>query len=273
MEIELVHIGIGTSHGDDFVYSRPGGVGATWVFMLLPVALEIDTHSGREISRAGDCILHDPGFPQMHRALPGGFHNDWMHFRGRQVPSLLRECQVPMNELLRIASTDFIRVGMRELQREFSERGLHWRRRSAALTADLFWQLSRRLNAANEKPATRAEREHQQRLGRVRAEVLANLGNVWTVAEMAGRANLSEARFSALYRKIFGSSPNEELIRARVEHAQFLLAHTSLPIKAVAGKCGFESVPYFSRAFHRRVGCAPRDYLRVPLKLAADTVG
>jgi len=91
---------------------------------------------------------------------------------------------------------------------------------------------------------------------------------VWTVAEMAKRANLSEARFSALYRKIFGTSPNDELIRARGEHAQFLLAHTSLPIKAVAGRCGFESVPYFSRAFHRRVGCAPRDYLRVPLKLA-----
>jgi AraC family transcriptional regulator of arabinose operon len=103
----------------------------------------------------------------------------------------------------------------------------------------------------------------------VRGEVMANLEQVWTVAEMAKRANLSEARFSALYRKIFGNSPNEELIRARVEHAQFLLAHTSLPIKAVAGKCGFESVPYFSRAFHRRVGCAPRDYLRVPIQATA----
>jgi hypothetical protein len=140
MDIELVHIGIGTNHGDDFVYSRPGGVGATWVFMQLPVALEIDTASGREISRAGDCILHDPGFPQMHRSLPGGFHNDWMHFRGRQVPALLRECEFPVNRLLRPETTDFIRVGMRELQREFGERGLHWRRRVAGLTADLFWQ-------------------------------------------------------------------------------------------------------------------------------------
>jgi len=268
MEIELVHIGIGTSHGENFVYSRPGGVGATWVFMVLPVSLEIDTSAGREVSRAGDCILHDPAFPQMHRSRAGGFHNDWMHFRGKQVPSLLRECRLPLNQLLRVGSTDFIRVGMRELHREFEGRALHWRRRVAGLTADLFWQLSRRWHATEQKPATRAEREHQQRLGRVRGEVLANLGKVWTVAEMAKRANLSEARFSALYRKIFGSSPNEELICARVEHAQFLLAHTSQPIKAVAGKCGFESVPYFSRAFHRRVGCAPRDYLRVPLKVS-----
>ncbi len=267
MEIEVVHIGIGTSHGEGFVYSRPGGVGATWVFMYLPVPLEIDTANGRECSKAGDCILHDPGFPQMHRALAGGFHNDWMHFRGKSVPSLLKECGLSNNRLLRMASTDFIRVALLEIHREFDERGLHWRRRAAGLTADLFWQLSRRVNLPHEVPSTRGEREHQARLGRIRAEVLANLDKAWTVSEMARRANLSEARFSALYRKLFKTSPNDELIRARVEHARFLLAHTSLPIKAVAVKCGFESVPYFSRAFHRRVGCAPRDYLRGPLRI------
>ncbi|MBC8011504.1 MAG: helix-turn-helix transcriptional regulator, partial [Burkholderiales bacterium] len=108
------------------------------------------------------------------------------------------------------------------------------------------------------------------RLGAVRDEMLASLEKVWTVSAMARRANLSEARFSALYRKIFGTSPNDELIRARIEHAQFLLAHTCLPVKAVAGKCGFESVPYFTRAFHRRVGCAPRDYLRQPLRVTGS---
>jgi len=264
MNIEVMHIGIGTAHGDDFVYERPHGTGA-WVFMHLPVPLEIETTAGRVRSEAGDCILHDPGFPQMHRALPGGFHNDWMHFRGRPVPPLLRECRLPMNQLIRLGATDYVRVTLRELQREFEERNLHWQHRLSGLTADLLWQLSRRVHGANEPPATRAEREHQVRLRAVREAMLANLERVWTVADLAARAHLSEARFTVLYRRLFRTSPNEELIRARVEHAQFLLAHTSLPIKTVAEKCGFESVPYFSRTFHRRVGCAPRDYLRRPL--------
>lgn len=265
MDIEVMHFGIGTAHDESFVYARPGGVGAAWVFMHLPVALEIDTAAGREVCLAGDCILHDPHFPQMHRALPGGFHNDWMHFRGGSVASLLKECRLPTNRLIRLGSTDFVRVVMHELEREFDERALHWRRRVAGLTADLFWQLSRRVHAANERPATRAEREHQERMRALRGEMLASLDQVWTVAELARRAHLSEPRFTALYRRFFGTSPNEELIRARVEHARFLLAHTSLPIKAVAGKCGFESVAYFSRTFHRRAGCAPRDYLRRPV--------
>ncbi len=265
MKIEVIHVGIGTTHDADFVYSRPRGTGSAWVFMHLPVAVEIDTVEGRMRSEPGDCILHDPQFPQMHRSLPGGFHNDWMHFRGAAVPGILRECRLPMNRLIRLGSTDFIRVTMRELQREFEERGLHWRRRVAGLTADLLWQLSRRVRVVDERPASRAEREHLARMSAARAEMLDSLHEVWTVGDLAGRANLSEARFSALYRRLFRASPNDELIRARIEHAQFLLAHTSLPIKTVAEKCGFEGVPYFSRAFRRRVGCAPSDYLRKPL--------
>lgn len=227
--------------------------------------LEIDTVDGLVRSQPGDCILHTPAFPQMHRSLPGGFHNDWMHFRGRQVSRLLRECRLPVDRLIRLASTDFVRVVMNELQREYVERNLHWKRRMAGLTADMFWQLLRRLHVANAPPMTRAEREHRERIGKVRGEMLTNLSRVWTVSDLASRANLSAPRFSALYRRLFGPSPNDDLIRARIEHAQFLLAHTSLPIKAVAEKCGFDSVAYFSRTFRRKVGCAPRDYLRRPL--------
>jgi len=262
--IEVIHIGMGTVHDDEFVYSRPRGTGA-WVFMHLPIPLEIDTVNGREVSQAGDCIVHDPHFAQMHRSLPGGFNSDWMHFGGDWVAGMLDECRMPLNQLIRPGSSDFVRVIMGGLLREFDERGLHWQRRLECLTVDLMWQLARRLFAQADVPASRAEREHQVRLRAVRQEMLDKLECVWTVAELAKRVNLSEPRFSALYRRLFNTSPNDELIRARIDHAKYLLAHSSLPIKRVAEQCGFDSLAYFSRAFRRQVGCAPRDYLRLPL--------
>jgi AraC family transcriptional regulator of arabinose operon len=263
-DIEVLHLGIGTVHDDDFVYSRPHGTGA-WVFMHLPVALEIDTIDGRRRNHPGDCIVHDPHFAQMHRALPGGFHNDWMHFRGDAVPALVQECQLPCNQLMHPGSGDFVRVILHELQREHAERKLHWQRRLAGLTADLFWQLSRRTQGAAPTTATRAEREHRAKMVAVRQEMLSKPASVWTMAELARKVSLSEPRFSALYRRLFNTSPNDELIRARIDHAKFLLAHTSQPIQRVAEQCGFDSLAYFSRTFRRQVGCAPRDYLRLPL--------
>lgn len=269
--IEVIHIGMGTVHDDAFVYSRPRGTGV-WVFLHLPIPLEIDTVHGREISQPGDCILHDPHFSQMHRALPGGFNNDWMHFGGDWVPGLVAECGIPVNQLVRPGSSDFVRVALNELLREFEERGLHWQRRMESLTADLMWHMARRLFSHMPVTASRAEREHQVRLRAVRREMLDELDRVWTVAELAKRVNLSEPRFSALYRRLFNTSPNDELIRARIDHAKYLLAHTSLPIKCVAEQCGFESLAYFSRTFRRQVGCAPRDYMRLPLSAGSPHV-
>jgi AraC family transcriptional regulator, arabinose operon regulatory protein len=262
--MEVIHLGLGTTHDDQFVYSRPNGTGA-WVFMHLPVALEIDTVEGRVRSKPGDCIVHDPHFAQMHRALRGGFHNDWMHFRGDAVAGLLAECRLPLNLLFRPGAPGFLRPLMLDLQRELAEQGLHWQRRVELLTTDLLAQLSRQMHGAAASPAgTRAEREHLGRMRAARQEMLTHLSRVWTVAELASKVNLSEPRFSALYRRLFNASPNDELIRARIDHARYLLAHTGLPVKRVAEQCGFESVAYFSRRFHQQVGCAPRDYLRLP---------
>jgi transcriptional regulator GlxA family with amidase domain len=47
---------------------------------------------------------------------------------------------------------------------------------------------------------------------------------------------------------------------ARVETARLLLTETGLPLKAVAGRCGFPSVAALRRAFVLRLGVPPRQY-------------
>jgi AraC-like DNA-binding protein len=77
---------------------------------------------------------------------------------------------------------------------------------------------------------------------------------------MAKLAKLGENRFAVLYREFFGVSPMEDLIQARLHHAERLLTIRHVTVGEAAERSGFRSVHYFSRLFRRRVGCAPSQY-------------
>ena len=79
---------------------------------------------------------------------------------------------------------------------------------------------------------------------------------------MAKELHLSVSRFAVLYAEFFGASPVQELIRARLDKACWLLMSANLSVADIARESGFENIHYFSRLFHRRVGCTPRDYSR-----------
>jgi len=60
----------------------------------------------------------------------------------------------------------------------------------------------------------------------------------------------------------FGMTPTDLVNKKRLEYAQLLLASGSLKIADVASQCGFESLSYFFRVFHREFGMTPLEYRR-----------
>jgi hypothetical protein len=59
------------------------------------------------------------------------------------------------------------------------------------------------------------------------------------------------------FRKAFGCSPREMVLRLKMQRAQQLLSETGLSIKEIASRCGYVRQHEFARAFHQRVGLAP----------------
>lgn len=80
------------------------------------------------------------------------------------------------------------------------------------------------------------------------------------VAELAAAAGLSRAHLHLLCRKHLRSSPHRLLLERRLQAAKRLLAGGRLPVKAIAGDCGFDHVESFCRAFRRLTGLAPGAY-------------
>jgi transcriptional regulator GlxA family with amidase domain len=81
-----------------------------------------------------------------------------------------------------------------------------------------------------------------------------------TVASLAKASRLSRSQFIQRYRDVFGDTPHQTRIRARLERAQWLLATTELTVTDVCTAVGFSSLGTFSRMFRARCGEPPARY-------------
>lgn len=79
----------------------------------------------------------------------------------------------------------------------------------------------------------------------------------WTVADLAGAANISKSSLDDRFRHVLGRSPIRYLTDWRMHIARELLATTSLTVAAIARRVGYDSEEAFSRAFKRATGHAP----------------
>jgi AraC-like DNA-binding protein len=93
-------------------------------------------------------------------------------------------------------------------------------------------------------------------------ERLRDVAHPVSVAEAARAAGMSPFHFIRLFGAVFGDTPAQVRIRARLDHARVLLASTDLPVTDVCFAVGFASVGSFGEAFRRRVGAPPTAYRR-----------
>lgn len=83
----------------------------------------------------------------------------------------------------------------------------------------------------------------------------------WDLAEMAAEAGLSRARFAARFREVTGQTPADYLAGWRIMVAQHLL-RSGRAMKQVSAESGYGSSSAFIRAFARKVGMPPTQWLR-----------
>ncbi|MFI6520570.1 GlxA family transcriptional regulator [Spirillospora sp. NPDC050679] len=79
-------------------------------------------------------------------------------------------------------------------------------------------------------------------------------------AVLAARAGVSERHLTRLFIKHLGETPGRFVRRARTEAAAHLLVTTTLPLGAVAVRCGFGTAETLRQAFVARYGVPPSRY-------------
>jgi len=82
------------------------------------------------------------------------------------------------------------------------------------------------------------------------------------VPALAREAFASRAHFIRSFKRAFGETPHQYLLRRRVERAQELLRGTTLSVTEVSLEVGFRSLGSFGKAFREIAGEPPGAYRR-----------
>jgi AraC-like DNA-binding protein len=105
-------------------------------------------------------------------------------------------------------------------------------------------------------------RDSVHRLCRAREMLRDSPDRPCTIDEVARAAGMSPFHFIRQFRALFGDTPHQFRIRARLDRARHLLAVEDQSVTRVCMEVGCSSVGSFSDLFTRRVGTPPSVYQR-----------
>ena len=78
-----------------------------------------------------------------------------------------------------------------------------------------------------------------------------------TLDVLAEKLSLNKFYLQKLFRKYTGSTPNEYLMRVRIQHVKELLSSTDYPISRIAGDVGMNNLGHFIEVFKKLEGISP----------------
>jgi AraC family transcriptional regulator of arabinose operon len=89
------------------------------------------------------------------------------------------------------------------------------------------------------------------------------------LGELSKRAGVTEKHLSRIFQTSLGHAPMETFRLLKLQLAMALLGRSSLAIKEIADRCGFENPLYFTRCFTRVYGKSPTETRQSLLKQEA----
>jgi AraC-like DNA-binding protein len=90
------------------------------------------------------------------------------------------------------------------------------------------------------------------------------------LTEVANYSCMSRYHFSRTFLKTFGESPNDFLVRLRIEKAKQMLITENYSISEICERIGYVSIGSFSNRFKEKVGISPTQYRRRLWNLSSE---
>ncbi|MBR2986516.1 MAG: helix-turn-helix domain-containing protein [Clostridia bacterium] len=203
----------------------------------------------------GECIILSAHKPFEYTATSPSVDYYWVHFSGREAASILESLHLPLDTPFVLGKKESFLDDFLALFLAFSDKSpLAEDLRASALLTVLTDFAKTRLKSDEKNPKAAAL------VSRSAAYIHEHISEPLTVSELAAREYLSDGRYRELFRRVIGMSPQEYLLRLRINIACDLLHNTALPIAEIALSVGCPDARYFSRLFMKRMGMTPSDY-------------
>lgn len=235
-----------------------------WVIIQQLLPFVYDVGNGFSVGKPGQILIIPPDMTLVHGPtsdMKVGTSDDWMFFSSDCIRELVDMLKLPLGEAFEVSDgyeeinkkflDPYIRRMNNECKRSYNGYEVMISSIITEMLVEMSRQRSKRLMMLN---------PHKQVIEEVRKNMFSNYSLPYTLSELAKRSGYSEVHFSVLYKRFFGASPIEDLIRYRIMIAKEKIKTSNLTMTEISEECGFSSIHYFSRIFKKHVGVSPSEY-------------
>lgn len=230
--------------------------------LVLRGALNYSFGGRRVAVQAGELAVFWAAVPHQLEAIEGDTQTFWLTLPlpallGFDLPPALVQSLL-RGELLRARADSSLDEARFATWKDDIARG---ERRCALLEIEArLRRLAREFVAPRRETKTHSTPAELGRVEKMAAFIACNYALSISLPDIARAANLNTNYASTLFKREFGSTLGDFLLRTRLAHAQRLLATTDQTISAIAQGCGFGSPARFHAAFKEKTGQSPRAY-------------
>ena len=207
--------------------------------------------------KTGDCVLLTPNIA--HNLFSKGplIHN-WLHICTADE-KLEEMFDLPVNVPFSPGNHDQISEKVRRIEAEFFSKEPYREQLLDAYVTEFFIWLHR--SYKNPTALLSVPKSLEVNIVGLRRRILSHPEKNYTIAQLADMLALSTSRFHAVYKIMFGTTPYQDMVCAKVDRAKvLLLSNPEMTLKHVAEKLGYTDQYHFIRQFKMVVGLTPGQY-------------
>jgi AraC family transcriptional regulator, arabinose operon regulatory protein len=248
-DLRIYGLGIGERMRPGIVH-RPQG-GKRYLVMHFQSSAMMGAAS--ELMPGGTSIIWSPGQEQRYGNAGAAWNHSWIAVDGAFVRKKIRELNLPKN----VPISGFIDAAVVEnaLAALFRELADH-ARPDAVILRNTLENFLRALQRATSSPVGRVP--IPQRFRMLRRYLDEQFDRNISLLDLARRVHVSRWHLCREFKRYFGISPIEYVLRLRMQHAAHLLRDPDLNISDIARQCGYDDPFHFSKLFRKHHGLSPR---------------
>ena len=250
------HCGTNFSHPSTFCIDRPAGSG-DYLFIYTKTPFILISNGNIHRYPAKTVVFFHKGLEQRFMASGNSYANDYIHFDVTETESeFIRSLNIPHATPFFNLDVDYLMTLHQYLCVEQMSDSPYAKDTIHHLLKVFLIKLSEAIHESTLDIGNATCMKMKQ----LRTEIHNNPEYNWNIPLLAARVSLSESHFQLTYKQLFGKSPINDIILARIEKAKSLLATTNYSIGDIAQLCGYENESHFSRQFRKYSNLTPSQY-------------
>lgn len=237
-----------------FIIDRPNGYPAhTFINFISATQLTVD---GKSFDPRPHTFIFIPkNTPHFYQSSTALLHN-WMHYDDESA-ALLRNSGIVENLLYTASDSDFITDIIADIEYEFFLNDENSKQMINLKLQELACMICR-----SQSPHSNMSVHSLDTNGirNIRREILLHPEKNLSIKSLAAMAGMGESTFHHAYKSIFGITPMQDIILARIHAAENILQRENVHMYELAEQLGYSNEFHFIRQFKQHTGMTPKAY-------------